>query len=66
MYLDAQYVLSSKSIWSIFHFKMHGHNPNIQRLADYLPNHQTVTFTEEDNLYDIVNNETRYKTTLTA
>ncbi|CAI2190532.1 18424_t:CDS:2, partial [Funneliformis geosporum] len=45
---------------------MHGRNPNVQKLAVHLPNHQTVTFSEEDNLYDIVNNETRYKTTLTA
>ncbi|CAI2200511.1 13346_t:CDS:2, partial [Funneliformis geosporum] len=38
----------------------------IKILAVYLSNHQTVTFSEEDNLYDIINNETRYKTTLTA
>ncbi len=66
MYLDARYVSSSESMWRIFHFKMHGRSPNVQRLAVHLPNRQTVTFSEEDNLHDIVNNETIYKTTLTA
>jgi len=49
-----------------FSFKMHGRNPNIQRLAVHLSDHQTVTFSEKDNLQNIINNETTYKTTLTA
>ena len=65
-YLDARYVSSSESIWRIFHFKMHGRNPNVQRLAVHLSNHQTVIFSEKDKLQNIFNNETTYKTTLTA
>lgn len=44
MYLDARYISTSESIWRIFHYRMHNHTPNIQRLAVHLPNQQSVTF----------------------
>ena len=66
MYLDARYVSSSESIWRIYHYKMHRHFPNVQRLAIHLPDQQTVTFSENDNLHNIINHETTYRTTLTA
>jgi hypothetical protein len=66
MYLDARYISASESIWRIFHYRMHNHTPNIQRLAIHLPNQQTVTFQDEDNLQYIVDNAATRKTTLTA
>ncbi|CAB4431275.1 unnamed protein product [Rhizophagus irregularis] len=45
---------------------MHNHTPNIQRLAIHLPNQQTVTFRDGQNLQYVVNNATARKTTLTA
>src|SRR3954451_20761176 len=60
--LDARYVSSSESIWRIYRYKMHGRKPNVQRLAVHLPDHQAVTFSENDNLHNIINHET----TLTA
>ena len=44
MYLDARYISASESIWRIFHYRMHNHTPNVQRLAVHLPNQQSVTF----------------------
>ncbi|CAB4418715.1 unnamed protein product [Rhizophagus irregularis] len=66
MYLDARYISASESIWRIFHYRMHNHTPNIQRLAIHLPNQQTVTFRDGQNLQYVVNNATARKTTLTA
>ncbi|GBC08228.1 hypothetical protein RclHR1_00080005 [Rhizophagus clarus] len=66
MYLDARYVSASESIWRIFHYRLHNHNPNIQRLAVHLPNQQSVIFQDKDNLHNIVNRATAHMTTLTA
>ena len=66
MYLDARYISSSESIWRIFHYKMHGRTPNVQRLAIHLPNHQTVTFHEEADLHNIIEHNNTHITTLTA
>src|ERR1700722_9526842 len=66
MYLDTRYISASESIWRIFHYKMHNHTPNIQRLAIHLPNQQPVTFQDSDNLQYIVEHATMRMTTLTA
>ena len=50
MYLDARYVSASESIWRIFHYRMHGRSPKIQRLAIHLSNHQPVTFQDREDL----------------
>jgi hypothetical protein len=55
MYLDARYVSASESIWRIFHYQLHNHTPNIQRLAVHLPNQQSITFQNGDNLQNVVN-----------
>src|SRR5439155_1754104 len=66
MYLNARYISASESIWRIFHYRMHNHTPNIQRLAVHLPNQQTVTFQDGENLQNIINQATARMTTLTA
>jgi hypothetical protein len=66
MYLDARYVLASESIWRIFHYRMHGCAPKVQRLADHLPDHQYVTFQEGENLQNVIEYANSRKTTLTA
>ena len=45
---------------------MHGCIPNVQRLAVHLPNHQMITFSEEADLHNIINQKTTHRTTLTA
>lgn len=66
MYLDARYVSSSESIWRIFHYRMHGCTPNVQRLGVHLPNHQMITFSEGTDLHYMLNQEAAHRTTLTA
>src|SRR5436305_3342423 len=66
MYLDARYISSSESIWRIFHYRLHNHTPNIQRLAVHLPNQQSIRFQDGDNLEHIINHTTAHMTTLTA
>jgi len=66
MYLDTRYVSASESIWRIFHYRLHNHTPSVQRLAVHLPNQQTITFQDEDNLQNIVNQANNHMTTLTA
>ncbi|CAI2198442.1 14812_t:CDS:1, partial [Funneliformis geosporum] len=66
MYLDARYISTSESIWRIFHYRMHNHTPNVQRLAIHLPNQQSIIFQDEDNLQHIINHATTCMTTLTA
>src|ERR1044072_5854480 len=63
MYLDARYISASESIWRIFHYRMHNHTPNIQRLAIHLPNQQSVTFQDGNNLQYIVNHAANHMTT---
>src|SRR5436305_1286023 len=66
MYIDARYVSSSEAIWRIFHYKLHNHTPNVQRLAVHLPNQQPITFQDNDDLQNIINHANRRMTTLTA
>ena len=66
MYLDARYISASEGIWRIFHYRLHNHTPNVQRLAVHLPNQQSITFQDGDNLQSIVNHTNKSMTTLTA
>jgi len=66
MYLDARYISASESIWRIFHYKMHGRFPTVQRLAVHLPEQQHVTFRDNDDLQNIVECANTRLTTLTA
>ncbi|GES88499.1 uncharacterized protein LOC112012066 [Rhizophagus clarus] len=66
LYLDARYVSASESIWRIFHYRMHGRSPKVQRLAVHLPNHQYITFQDGEDLQDVIDRANSRKTTLTA
>ncbi|CAB4425285.1 unnamed protein product [Rhizophagus irregularis] len=66
MYLDARYVSASESIWRIFHYKMHGRSPNVQRLAVHLPDHQYISFQEGENLQNVIEHANTHPTTLIA
>ena len=66
MYLDARYFSASESIWRIFHYKMHGRSPTVQRLAVHLPDQQYVTFWEGEDLQRVVNRANSRNMTLTA
>jgi hypothetical protein len=66
MYLNARYVSASEGIWRIFHYRMHGHTPKVQRLAVHLPEQQYVTFQDGEDLQNVIECENLRKITLTA
>ena len=66
MYLDARYVSTSESIWRIFHYRLHNHTPNVQRLAIHLPDQQSIIFQDRDDLQNVINHANKRMTTLTA
>ena len=41
-YRDARWVGSAEACWRIFGFKLHDHNPPLERLSIHLPNQQAV------------------------
>lgn len=66
MYLDARYVSVSEGIWRIFHYRMHGRAPKVQRLAVHLPEQQYITFRDGEDLENVIDRVNLRKTTLTA
>jgi len=54
IYLNARYVSSSEAVWQIFHYKMHGRSPNVQRLVVHLSEHQIVNFRDDENLQQVL------------
>ena len=66
LYLDARYISASEAAWRIFHYRMHGRAPNVQRLAVHLPDHQTITFQDGEDLHQVIENANTRKTTLLA
>ena len=45
---------------------MHNHTPNVQRLAIHLPDQQSITFQDGDDLQNVINHANKRMTTLTA
>ena len=66
MYFDVRYVSAFESIWKIYHYKLHNHTPNIQRLAVHLSNQQSIIFQDRDNLQNLISHTNNYMTTLTT
>lgn len=64
-YLDARYVSSSEAVWRIYGFDLHREKPDVQRLQVHLPGENTVTFRDDDDLREILDNDANKKTTLT-
>jgi hypothetical protein len=64
-YIDAHYVSASKAVWRIFKMKLHGRFPVVHRLQVHLPNQQTVVFSEDADLQEVVGKSNIQKTTLT-
>jgi primosomal protein N' len=64
-YIDARYVSASEAVWHIFKMKLHGHFPAVQRLQVHLPNQQTMVFSKDADLQEVVGKSNVQKTTLT-
>jgi len=66
IYLDTRYISAPEATWRLLGNKMHDGSPPIQHLQLHLPYQQSVYFSVEDNLQDIVNRAGSRDTTLTA
>jgi hypothetical protein len=64
-YIDTRYVSASEVVWRIFKMKLHGRFPAVHRLQVHLPNQQTVVFSEDADLQEVVGKSNVQKTTLT-
>ncbi|XP_057249974.1 uncharacterized protein LOC125496547 [Beta vulgaris subsp. vulgaris] len=54
MYYDCRYISPCEAMWRIFGFPIHYRTPAVERLSFHLPNEQTVVFTDEDHLGDVL------------
>ena len=55
-YLDAGYISSTQACHNIFEFAMHMEWPAVYRLPVHLPGEQTVVFSEDDSIHELVEN----------
>ncbi|CAG8733907.1 16572_t:CDS:2, partial [Acaulospora morrowiae] len=64
-YLNARYVSASEASWRIFHYRLHNEKPDIQRLQIHLPDQQIVTFSDDQPLQSVLQQDNIRKTMLT-
>lgn len=53
-YYDCRYVSASEASWRIYGNEIHFRYPSVERLSFHLPNEQTVIFTEEESIDDVI------------
>ena len=63
-YLEARYVSGTEACYSIFAFDLHANFPHVMRLALHLENQQSVMFSADAELEDVMSRQEH--TTLTA
>jgi hypothetical protein len=64
MYLDVRYISSSEVVWRIFYYRLHGRSPSVQRLAVHLPEKQLITFCDDNDLQQVLDQAVSHVTTL--
>ena len=57
-YYDCRHLSTYESVWRIFAYDIHHRWPPVQRLIFHLPNEQSVLFNDEDNLEQVVEDNT--------
>ena len=63
-YLEARYVSATEACYRLFAYELHANLPHVMRLALHLENHQSVVFTEDSDLEDVLGRQRH--TTLTG
>ena len=48
LYLDARYICSCESTWSLYVFHMHEESPPVVRLQVYLPGEDLISWNEDE------------------
>ena len=64
-YRNARFVTPPEAVYRIFGFPMFGVYPSVLQLQLHLLDMQSVTYSDDDNLEEVVNHESSKKTTLT-
>ena len=54
---DSRYVSACEALWRIFKFRLHARSPSVKRLQVHLEDHQTVSYQEDADLQDVVNQD---------
>ena len=63
-YLNCRYITSYEAICRLYEYLIYHKNPSVQRLARHLPHMQNITFSSNQNLYNIIRQPRINKTTL--
>ncbi|XP_023754994.1 uncharacterized protein LOC111903453 [Lactuca sativa] len=64
-FLDGRFICSHEAAWKIFNFVIHDRNPAVQVLAVHLENKQNISFRDNAQLQNIIQNTYNSRTTLT-
>ena len=64
-YRNARYISPPEAVYRIFGFPMFGIYPSVLQLQLHLPNMQSVTYNDDENLEDVVSRPASNRTTLT-
>ncbi|XP_019149863.1 PREDICTED: uncharacterized protein LOC109146663 [Ipomoea nil] len=58
MYYDCRYISPCEAVWRLFGFDIQLRAPSVERLSFHLPNQQSVIFSDDDPVDNIVNRPT--------
>ena len=63
---DSRWVAAPEACWRIFSFKLSATYPSVNRLDIHLPGQQNITFSENEDLQDVISRGADSETMLTA
>ncbi|XP_012837300.1 PREDICTED: uncharacterized protein LOC105957872 [Erythranthe guttata] len=66
MYYDCGYLSACEAAWRLFSFDIHFRDPPVIRLSFHLQDSQSVVFTDNDSLVDVLNRPTAKQTMFLA
>ncbi|KAL7139442.1 hypothetical protein ABFS83_09G051100 [Erythranthe nasuta] len=66
MYYDCRYLSACEGAWRLFSFDIHFRDAPVIRLSFHLPESQTVVFTDNDSLVNVLNRPTAKQTMVLA
>ncbi|XP_019168340.1 PREDICTED: uncharacterized protein LOC109164044 [Ipomoea nil] len=58
MYYDCRYISPCEAVWRLFGFDIQLRAPSVERLSFHLPNQQSVIFSDDDPVENIINRPT--------
>lgn len=65
-YLECRTIAPNEAAWRLLQFQIHHTDPSVERLPVHLPFENNITFTEDDNLEQVLENPFSHVTKLTA